>query len=231
MSGPRFSGITRWFLYLLIGSIGLGALLAIVIVLAGNWGWVETRILMTTGVVAAASVFGMACGAAMSRLGSKVVPLIGIGLAGVAAALLIAGMWAEFGGNTYWKVTASVSILAVAFAHISLLSLARLQSSLRWIQYVAYGLVFLFALTVVGMIVTETALDGVVRFLAVVGILDGAFSLLVPVVHFLNRRSGQPTDVAAIEAEIDRLRARIAELEAARIAAGADAGSTERATA
>jgi hypothetical protein len=37
--------------------------------------------------------------------------------------------------------------------------------------------------------------------------------------------------VAAIEAEIDRLRARIAELEAARIAAGADAGSTERATA
>lgn len=221
VSADQLKMVTRWFLYLLIGSIGVGTVLAIVIVLAGNWGWIETRILLTTGVIALTSVLGMACGAAISRLRSWWLPGIGIGLAVLAAALLIIGIWVEPTDGAYWKATTSVSILAVAFAHTSLLALARLQDSLRWIQLAAYGAVFLFALMLIGILITETSNDGVVRALAVVGILDAAFTLLVPVVHFLSRRApGGATepmvDVAVIDAEIASLQARIAELEAAR---------------
>lgn len=221
VSADQFKVVTRWFLYLLIGSIGVGTVLAIVIVLAGNWGWLETHILLTTGVIALTSVLGMACGAAIARVRAWGLPGIGIGLAVLAAGLLIIGIWVEPTDSAYWKATTTVSILAVAFAHTSLLALARLQDSLRWIQLAAYGAVFLFAFILIGILITETSNDGVVRFLAVVGILDAAFTLLVPVVHFLNRRapSGAPepmVDVAAIDAEIASLQARIAELEAAR---------------
>ena len=232
MCAQRSSGLTRWFLYLLIASIGIGALLAIVIVLAGNWGWTEGRILLTTGVVALASVFGMACGAAMSRGVAWWLPSIGIGLAILGGAVLIAGMWLEISNVTYWRYAAAVSILAVSSAHTALLSIARLQPSHGWIQLAASGLIFVFAVILIGLIFSESGSDTVVRILAVVGILDAAFTLLVPVFHFLDRRAlafepgmmPEAASLASVEAEIERLTARLAELELQRAALGAAVG-------
>lgn len=221
MEAGRFTHLTRWFLYVLIASIGIGAALAIYLVLAGNWGWFETRLMLTTGVIAAASVLGMACGAAISRARGWWLPPAGIGLAVVAAALLIAGMWLELTDGTFWKWTAGAAILAVSCGHLSLLSIATLRPSHGWVQLVAYALIFGFALLLIGIIFANTGSDWIVRVLAVLGILDAAFTLLVPVVYFLDRRRLPATitddaGLAELDAEIARLRSQLAEMEARR---------------
>ena len=240
MPGERFAKVTRWFLYLLIGSIAVGAVLAIGIVLAGDWGWFETRILLSAVTIAVASIGGMACGAAMSRLSSPWLPMLGIATAILAATQLIAGMWLEVNDGTYWKYAASVSIVAATCAHVSLLSIARLAPAHTWVQVVAYVPPFLFATILVGIIFSETGNDDTLRILAVVGILDAALTLLVPVLHFLDRgavaavATGGATDTArgrddvdAIDAEIERLRTRLAELEETRRLARGHYGDVE----
>jgi hypothetical protein len=231
MASDRFSRVTRWFLYLLIGSIGIGAVLAIWIVLAGNWGWFEARVLLTAGVVAAGSVFGMACGAAISRSRAGFLPAAGIGLAVLGSVLLVVGMWIEIDSDGYWRSAASVCIVAAATAQVALLSLARLAPARQWIQLTAYGVALAFAALIVAVILFTLDDDATLRILAVVGILDAAMTLLVPVIHFLDRRAVdstelrpmEPPDLAAMDSEIAHLRARLAELEAARRAADEDA--------
>jgi hypothetical protein len=206
----------------LIASIGLGAVLAIVIVLGGNWGWFETRVLLTTGTIAVASIFGMACAAAMGRSGSWL-PGVGILLAVVAAVMLIAGMWTEAQSEEYWMITASVSIFATAASYGAIVGLGRLLPGHRWSQWLAAAAALLFAAIIVGILWNEVSADGVFRALAVVGILTAAFGLLVPVFHFLDRRqTAQPAPPAdslqAIDTELADLRRRLAELEARRTA-------------
>lgn len=212
-------GVTRWFLYLLIASIGIGAVLAMGIVVFGNWGWVETRILLTTSVIAVGSILAMACAAATARVSVPALPAFGLGLVMLAGVLLVGGMWAEAASSDYWKWAASMSILAVASAHASLLALARLADSLRRIQPIAYAVTFTFAGVLIFIIVGGNSDDGIIRTLAVIGILDAALTVLVPVAHFLSRgnpRDREPMDPAIIDAELAQLRARIVELEAAR---------------
>lgn len=227
----RLAGVTRWFLYLLIASIAIGAVLAIIIVLGGNWGWFESQVLLTTGVIAGASVLGMACAAASGRSGSWL-PLIGVGLAAVGAALLIFGIWVGDLGDAYWRSTASICILAAAAAWSSVVSLARLTPGHQWSQWLAGATAFVFALMVVGIIFGEPSGDVIFRALAVVGIVTAASGLLVPVFHFLDRHafaevangpmsSAEPTTLEDIDTEIAELRQRIEELEARRSALGA----------
>jgi hypothetical protein len=221
----RFAGVTRWFLYLLIASIAIGAVLAIIIVLGGNWGWFESQVLLTTGVIAGASVLGMACAAASGRSGS-LLPLVGVALAAIGAGLLIFGIWVGDLGDYYWRSTASVCIFAAAAAWASVVSLARLTPGHRWSQWLAGATAFVFAAMLVGIIFGEPSDDAIVRALAVVGILTAAFGLLVPVFHFLDRHAFatpaaepmQPDSLEAIDAELADLRHRMAELEARRAA-------------
>ncbi len=245
MSQEGFSRVTRAFLYLLIVSIGVGALLAIIVILNGNWSWFETRVLLTVGTIATASVCGMACGAAMARYRTPWLPGIGIGLAVLAAVMLIAGMWTDAASSGYWRATASVSIFAVAVAHVALLSIARVQESHQWVQVAAGAAVLLFAAYLVLLINATRTDDSSVRVLAIIGILDAALTLVVPIVHFLDRRSlprsdegrvsrddastsPAPWDAVTIDAEIRRLQTRIDELEAQRLAmAQAPVQSTE----
>lgn len=232
MAPNRFANVTRWSLYLLIASIGLGALLAIGIVIGGDWSWPQVRILLTAVTLATASIFGMACGAAAARAGSAL-PAVGIVITVVAAFLVIVGMWAEIGNADYIKATASVSIFAAASAHAALLSLARLAPSHQWIQFTAYFVTFLFGTFLTAIIFGSSSGDAL-RPLAVVGIVDAALSLLVPIVHLLDRSriaaatavggdtvatmttDGRPVALTELDAEIERLQKRLADLMEAR---------------
>lgn len=237
MPRGRVARLTRWFLYLLILSIAVGAMLAIVTILAGTWGWFETRVLLTSGTVAGGSMVGMACGAAMSRYRNVWLPAIGIALGLLGALLILIGMWVELDSADYWRAAASVSVFAVASAHVALLSLARLRLAHGWIQITAGGASLTFAGVLVAIFYSTHVETGTFQLLAVIGIVAAAFTLIVPIVHFLDRRAVQhlepeigsagvpleasPTlDVATIDAEIVQLQARIAELRELRRMAG-----------
>jgi hypothetical protein len=100
--------------------------------------------------------------------------------------------------------------------------MARLANWFQWSLLVAYvsifGVAAIIALMILGS--DSTGSEGIFRLLGVAAIIDGAFTILIPIFHWLSRGEfaarapGSPaTSLADIDAEIARLRARLAELE------------------
>ena len=119
-----------------------------------------------------------------------------------------------------WKLTVSVCVFAIACAHLSLLSMARLAEWFAWSLFAAHAVIFGVAALISGIVLFEAEGDGIFRLLGVAAIVDAALTVLVPVFHRLSR--GEDRSAASIDAEIARLRARIAELEAGRRSARED---------
>jgi hypothetical protein len=221
--------VKKAFLYALIGSVALGALLGILTILSGHFGWLEIRVLLTTVTIAGASICGLACGAHLSTKRGKVLPLAGIGLTLLAAVMLIAGIWQMVISDGYWQVTASASVFAIACAHLSLLSMARLADAFRWSLVAAYVVILGVASLIVVLILRERYDAGMFQLLGVAAIVDAAITIVIPILHRIGRdepasavglpgaatasAATSPSRVAEVDAEIARLRERIAELE------------------
>jgi uncharacterized small protein (DUF1192 family) len=105
-----------------------------------------------------------------------------------------------------------VTVLAISSAHLSLLSLARLDRRYEWTRTIAFVCVGLLDALLLYIVWFEPEGDGglVYRILGILGIVLASITVLTPVLHKL---SSAETDIAKIDAEIERLRARIAALE------------------
>jgi hypothetical protein len=212
--------IKKAFLYSLIVSVLLSALLGILAILSGSWGWFQIRILLTTVTISAASICGLASGAYLATNRGRVLPLAGVTLAIVSAVLLIAGMWIEMQSLGYWKLVASVSVFAVACGHLALLSMARLAEWFRWSLRAAYGVIFGVAALIVLLVVTQFEGTGMFRLLGVAAIIDAAITVLIPIFHWLSRselaleeHDPRAATLDSAETKIAQLKAQIAELE------------------
>jgi hypothetical protein len=212
-------------LYSLVGSVILGAVLGIVIVLRNQWGWFEARVILTTMTIAAASVCGLACDLSRTPRGNNALPIGGLALTAVAAVLLLVAIWGDIQSEGYWKTTASVGILAVSAVHVSLLSIARLAAGYRWVFFVACQIIFGLAIFLVMILIFEIDFDRVFRFVAALAILDAAVTLIIPILHRLGSSPAQlrpaalfdEQNIASIDAEIARLKKRLSELEQLRL--------------
>jgi hypothetical protein len=217
--------LKRPLLYLFVGSIAVGAVLGIVIVLRDTWGWLEGRVILTTVVIATTSVCGLACDLSRTPRGANLLPRTGLVLTFVAAAMILSIMWVETSSQWsewFWKATASVSIFAVATVHVCLLSIARLAARFRWVFFIASQVIYGLAALLAAMIVWEISSGESFRFVAMVAIVDAALTLMIPVLHRISKTDPNtpsvmmPLDernVVAIDAEIALLKKQIAKLE------------------
>lgn len=207
------------FLYSLIVSVLLSAVAGIAVILTGSWGDLEIRIILTTITLAAASLAGLSCGAHFDTGHGRPLPLAGIALTLLGAAMVLSIIWLEIVSQAYVKLTVVTSVYAVAVAHLCLLSMARLSESFRWSLPAAYGVVLTVATLISLMLVFEIDNEGMFRTLAVAAILDAAVTILVPIFHRLSRNDLAPAanlDLARLDAEIAEMRGRLAQLEARR---------------
>ena len=101
------------------------------------------------------------------------------------------GVWAEwFEVEAVGKAMGVIGVLSFSFAQACLLSLAPLQRRHAWVFHVAVALILALAAIISGIIIFEPHdEDFTVRVVGVVAILDGCFSLCVPVLH---RLGGKP---------------------------------------
>src|ERR1043166_2262599 len=95
--------VALWFL---IVSVGLSAIVGIIVILSGTFGKTKARILLTTLTISATSILALACGALWESGRAKIFPLIGIGLASVDACLFIVGIWFETKNPAYLRFSA-----------------------------------------------------------------------------------------------------------------------------
>jgi len=201
------------FLYTLIASIALSALIGIVVILFGNFGDLEIKVLLTTLTVTVTSILGLACGAYLETRRGKLIPLIGIVLALVSGVMWVVLVWhGTVHEDFFAKLLLSLTLGAASCSHISLLSLARLERRFIWSRYAIHIAVWLLTAYLLYLIWNVDAIDeSTSRIIGVLSIVIAALTIVTPVFHKLS--AGQP-DSAEIDAEISRLKLRIEELEA-----------------
>lgn len=205
--------LKKIFLYTLIGSVAVSAVLGIGVILFGEFGEFETRVLMTTFTITLTSILGLTCGAYYESKKARGLPVAGIAFSLTAAALGIYMIWVGDGGvAAIWKSAGTATLLATSCSLLCLVSLATLDRRFMWSRYLIYSAVTLLSAILLFILwfEPESSSDVMGRVIAVLSIVIAALTVMTPVFHKLSQKE---TGVAEIEAEIEKLRARIAELE------------------
>ncbi len=205
----------RVFLYLLITSVSVSALIGIGVLLFGDFGNFEVRVMMTTLTITAASILGLASGAYLETGRGRIMPLAGIVLAIFAALLTFLIIWnVADESEIFIKVTATATLLALSFSHLSQLSLARLDYRFAWSRAAAF--IFVGILDAILLFIMwfepESGSDLTARIIGILSILIAAVTVVTPVFHKLSHDENA-NEIDAIDAEIEQLRTRIIELE------------------
>ncbi len=176
--------VALWFL---ITSVALSAVVGIIAIVSGAFGRTHAKILLTTITISAASICALACGALWESGRAKLFPLAGIALAIFDAVLFIIGIWFETQSEGYWKFSASVGLIAVATAHVCLLSLAKLAPRFAWSRIAAFLAAYLLAFLFIYIIYFTPKGDTLIRIIGVTSIVLAALTILTPVFHRLSR--------------------------------------------
>lgn len=204
----------RLFLYLFIASVLLSAIIGIGVMLFGDFGEFETKIMMTTLTVTVTSVLGLACGACIEAGKGRIIPIAGIVFAVISGALWLIMLWSAFDTKAHYfpHFVMSATLLAFACSHVSLLSLATLDRRFAWSLIAVH--VFVWSLTGLTLWVIWAHIDPsemmLARIMGVLSIVVAALTVVTPVFH---RLSAGDDDLAKIDAEIERLKVKIVELE------------------
>jgi hypothetical protein len=212
--------VKKIFLYLMICSIALSALMGIWAILSGD---VEYRVLGTTLTIVGTSILGLACGAFLENPRSQkfpliVVPVLGIILSVLSALITVWMIWTEtsWTAEVIWKTLLVSSIFAFSLAHLSLLSIAQLSGRFQWSMITAYVVIPALASIISYIFIFEPPSEGtlVLRLIGVLAVIDAAITVMIPIFHRLSRTEfvDIPT-VAEIEAKINDLKAQITRLE------------------
>lgn len=222
--------LKRSLAYSLVASVLVGAVIGILAILRNEWTAFEVRVLLTTAVLAAASLCGLACDLSRTPRGLNLIPYAGLVLTLVAATLSLTLVWWEPVSRGEWwemlaKAAGCTAVFAIATAHISLLSVARLSLRFRWTLLVAYSIIYGLASLLATVILAEVSPSfELVRTIAVMSILDVAISLVIPLLHRISQTDPnfaqlslqQEQNAAAVDAEIDKLQRRLERLHTLR---------------
>ena len=214
--------LRRIFLITLIASVVTSSLIGIGVLLFGNFGLIEVRVLMTTMVITIVSVLGLACGAYIEIRGGRELPYAGILFSVIAGLMSFFIIWNILDEDeVFIKIFLTVTLLATACSHLSLLALARLDRRFSWTRISAVICVALLCAILLFILWFEPTgeSDLIYRTLGVLGILLAAITVVTPVLHKL---SSDKSDVEKIDAEIRMLQKRIDELKNMRAKLEAD---------
>ncbi len=176
----------------LIGSIALSALVGIYILLVGNMGDLEVRVLLTSLSISALSILAMACGVAYERGRLAPLPLVGAATSGLSFVLFMIGIWGESEAETLWKSAVTTLLIGAASAHTCLLSLAALAPRFRWSRGLGAFCAFALAALLSLMIWAELDNQGLFRTVGVLAIGLGAVTIAVPVLHRMSAGDSPP---------------------------------------
>lgn len=217
--------VKKIFLYLLIGSITLSALMGIWAILSGEFGELQGKILLTTLTVVGTSILGLACGSFLESSRSKnsplkIVPSIGIIFALLAAVSSFLLIWSvyNFDDKGIFKTFFITLLFAFSLAQLSLLSLARLAKRFYWSLTAAYVVILLLDSIIALLILAEFEGGGdfIMRIIGVLSVIAASLTVMIPIFHRLSRADfiePEIPSVAKIDEEIASLKTRIAHLE------------------
>ena len=177
--------LRRLLLASLIGALSVSALVGIYVVVAGDFGDTQVRILFTTLSLAYFSMTALACAVILER--RRALWLAWPGLAVSPAGFVISQLviWLQWDSQPMAKTLFVLVLFAFSFAHSCLLALASLGPRVRWVFPAAVVCIFSLAGLLSTMVVFGLEDELLFRMTGVAGILDAAATLAVPVLYKL----------------------------------------------
>ena len=193
-------GSRRAAIIAIVASLAISALLGIIALLSGEFGQVQSKVLLTTLTVAGFGTTALCHLAVVSRR-VRVVGFVGIGASVGAAICAFVLIWVEW--STWWEQTewwlkslAIFSIVAVSLAQANLLLLLawRPQPLIRISLAVTLAAVAIVAVMVALPILTDgnipgDAGDSYWRVFGVIAILDALGTIALPILGLVLRSS------------------------------------------
>ncbi|WP_321531170.1 hypothetical protein [uncultured Desulfuromonas sp.] len=176
--------------------LAISALCAIVTVISGSFGAFEVRVMVTTSVIAGASICSLCCSAHMAATKIHWPAVSGMTLAMIAAVLAICGVWFDADGETFWRSVAFFTVWAIAFAHALALLMVRLELRFHWLRVATTATIVANAVVFTIMIVTGYDDDAVFKLIAVLSVLAALETLLVPIMAKLSSRRAHKSSAA-----------------------------------
>ncbi|PKD44254.1 hypothetical protein [Rhodohalobacter barkolensis] len=177
----NYSKVKKIFLRGFIGFLVLTALVAIFAVFSDSFGETQKRILATTFTISIASICAMACAAFIERRSLVWLGTAGIACSALAGVLLLSGIWNLFVNDFSFKITATFITISIAFAHAFLLALPELDKRHKWIQPATATTIGLLAILIIVVMWFETESAIFFRSIAVLAILTGLETLVIPI--------------------------------------------------
>ncbi|EAT16200.1 hypothetical protein HTZ97_04545 [Desulfuromonas acetoxidans] len=168
--------------------LAISALFAIITVISGSFGAFEIRVLVTTTVIAGASICSLCCSAYLVATQRRWPAVSGIVLAMIAAVLGIYGAWGDVDVDTYWRSVGIFTVWAIGFAHALALLMVRLEPHFQWLRVSTVVTISANALVFTTMIVTGYDDDAVFKLIAVLSILAALETLLIPIMAKISAR-------------------------------------------
>lgn len=191
----RRRSLARVLLVLTVGSLCLAALVAITVLLFGDFGETEGKILLTVLALAGYSLLGLGAATAAGRKPSLLAPS-GLGISAGGFVLFVVQTWAEPDGELIVRLTSTFLALAVAIAHAALLLLLTRHAGGTAAEQVRRATLaassVLTVMIIVPLLTTWEPSETYLRLMGAMAVLTVLGSLLVPIVWTLaGRDAGQ----------------------------------------
>jgi len=195
-SSDRETGIARGMngrhlykmaLRVLIGAVGISAVLGIYALLRRDLDEWSAKALGTALFVSAASLLIMANASGLEKRSVGYLLISGTGLLAALGALPVSlyALWLEVDDDELWRSVAILEIISVFAGHSSLLSLRQLSAQYRWLKPIATLLGGSLAALVIWMIWAEEFGSAELRAAAVLSILLLSVTIVIPILSRL----------------------------------------------
>lgn len=190
----RWRTATRWALISLLSSLVVSALIGIVIILKGDFGDTEGKLLGTTITLGLFTVLAIPGTIQLGRGRYYALAVTAIIASILAFFLMVSAIWSDgpFESEFLNKVMVTFAVIAFASNHVALLLLATSTAqTIRLISIATFTLIGVISSTLIISMWTEEMPEALGRLLAVFAILDVLGSLAVPMLSKLYKVSAR----------------------------------------
>ncbi len=184
------ASLQRGLLFALIACVALCSVAGIYVLIGGNLGWFESRVLGTSVLMAVACLLGWAAALPLARNRWRPAAVAALLAILAAVAVWLVEIWDLLESRAYVgfyqtmeKCLISVSVVAGLTTHIALLGLAKLRTGYEWVRLAAVCVSVLLLLLVLADVWMDIAESEIWRGYGVLIILGVCGSITVMVLH------------------------------------------------
>lgn len=180
----------RTFLRLFIGALLCAAIVGIFIFIAGDFGEIEGRILLTTLTFGGYSLTGLCSAMLLNKRNLKWFANLGISVSFLGMLLMVASVWELIPFEEFWNVIICFIVLSISIAHISLLFLVPIKTKrLKNLRTAVFVVIAIVAVMLMKSIMSNfEEPEFYYRILGVLAILDVAGSIALPILNAIDKK-------------------------------------------